>query len=496
MTAPSDSLERRYRRLLRWLPTDYRAAREDEMIGVLLQTARPGQRRPDPADAADLIYAVARVWCQRVWCRLRPRLPAIIAAMALLLPLGVALLPGAAGPPADPGQPASLPARFARYSTATGSVSDAPPGRAIALYQHGSEPAQDIVLSADRAAYRQLDLAYAHRAGDDAFDTPAPALLSPDGTRVAVGYFQAKSASLSIQDLATGQVTTHAVPAPSHDWGAGTIPLAWSARGAQVAFLTTTGYNPSASPRSVGDLGILEPGTGRVRTVLRNANVAAVAFAPDGAELAVQDPTRTSLRVIGLDGTTRRLLELPAGMGLPGPAAWSPDGRLIAVAAARVGCPDLHDVSGTSGWCAAGQTRFLDATAQRRPVPPPLSATSRHQLVGWSAADRVLLVGEQDNAGVALVEVGLSGGVRQVSTIPDGGGDTPVGAVQLATGLLGDLHVREPLTPDRGRWPLLWRIGAAIMVTAGIWTALGLLRRLRVQVTAPPAASDAEGSAG
>ena len=130
------------------------------------------------------------------------------------------------------GRPAGLPQRFAGHSDATGSVSDAPPGRAIALYQQGSEPAEDIVLSADRDAYRQLDLATTHRTGDPG-GTPAPALLAPDGT-----------------------------------------------------------------------------------------------------ELAVQERSSSALRVVGLDGTTRRALTLQPGTGLTGPAAWSPDGRLIAVSQA------------------------------------------------------------------------------------------------------------------------------------------------------------------
>lgn len=499
MTAPTDPLEHSYRRLLRWLPAEYRALREDEMIGVLLEAARPGQRRPDPADAANLLYAVAGVWWRRLWCRLRSRLPVVLTAVALLVTIAAALLPGPPGPQAEAGQPASLPTLFAGYSSATGSVSAAPPGRAIALYQQGSESAQDIVLSADRDAYRQLDLAYTHRAGGDAFGTPAPALLAPDGTRVAVGYFQGKSRGLSIQNLTTGHVTTHAVATPGDDWGAGTVPLAWSARGDRIAFVATTGFDPSASPRTAGDLGILELGTGRVRIALRDADVAAVAFAPDGTELVVQDPARGSLHVIGLDGTTRRVLDLPAGMGLPGPAAWSPDGRLIAVATTRVGCPNQHDIGGTPGWCTAEETRFLDATGEHRPVPPPLTAAagSRHQLVGWSAPNRVLLVDEGSSGGTALVEARLDGGTRQLSAIPSDGGDSPAGTVQLATGLLGDLRVRSPLKPDRGPWPVLWRVGAAVAVTAGIWMSLAiasrLVRRRRAALPRPPAVVPAGG---
>ncbi|MGW5162218.1 hypothetical protein ACWEPN_42680, partial [Nonomuraea wenchangensis] len=44
------SLETRYRRLLAAYPRDHRARHEEEMLGVLLAGARPGQTRPRPAD--------------------------------------------------------------------------------------------------------------------------------------------------------------------------------------------------------------------------------------------------------------------------------------------------------------------------------------------------------------------------------------------------------------------------------------------------------------
>jgi hypothetical protein len=59
--APQEVLERRYRRLLAWYPADYRAANEDEMLGVALAGAAPGQRRPGPGEAASLITTGARM---------------------------------------------------------------------------------------------------------------------------------------------------------------------------------------------------------------------------------------------------------------------------------------------------------------------------------------------------------------------------------------------------------------------------------------------------
>ncbi|GIJ21254.1 hypothetical protein [Micromonospora lutea] len=48
-------LERRYRRLLRAYPTDYRRDRADEIVGTYLELADPRRRWPSPADAADLV---------------------------------------------------------------------------------------------------------------------------------------------------------------------------------------------------------------------------------------------------------------------------------------------------------------------------------------------------------------------------------------------------------------------------------------------------------
>lgn len=57
MSGVSDmaALERRYRRLLVWYPAEHRRVHAEEMVGVLLASARNGQRRPSLADALDLI---------------------------------------------------------------------------------------------------------------------------------------------------------------------------------------------------------------------------------------------------------------------------------------------------------------------------------------------------------------------------------------------------------------------------------------------------------
>jgi hypothetical protein len=57
----SAQLERGYRRLVRYYPRSFRQQNTEEIIAVLLATARPGQRRPSPAEAADLLLGAARM---------------------------------------------------------------------------------------------------------------------------------------------------------------------------------------------------------------------------------------------------------------------------------------------------------------------------------------------------------------------------------------------------------------------------------------------------
>jgi hypothetical protein len=51
----SKNLERRYRRLLAFFPEAFRRDREQEVLTVLMDGAKPGQQWPRPAESADLI---------------------------------------------------------------------------------------------------------------------------------------------------------------------------------------------------------------------------------------------------------------------------------------------------------------------------------------------------------------------------------------------------------------------------------------------------------
>lgn len=57
----SETLEGRYRKLLRILPSSYREAREEELLSVLMEGAAEGRRWPDPREALSLARLGVRV---------------------------------------------------------------------------------------------------------------------------------------------------------------------------------------------------------------------------------------------------------------------------------------------------------------------------------------------------------------------------------------------------------------------------------------------------
>jgi hypothetical protein len=92
VTAP---LEIQYRRLLAVYPAAHRRAYEEEMVGVLMEGAEPGQRRPALSEAVDLLRAGILARLGRGAQGLRTSAWRDAAAVAALL--GAVLLAAAAG---------------------------------------------------------------------------------------------------------------------------------------------------------------------------------------------------------------------------------------------------------------------------------------------------------------------------------------------------------------------------------------------------------------
>jgi hypothetical protein len=79
------ALERRYRRLLRCYPPGHRAAHQEEMLGVLLAAARPGQRAPGARPTVNLVACGLAIRARRALAA-RPWQDALAVA-SLILPV-------------------------------------------------------------------------------------------------------------------------------------------------------------------------------------------------------------------------------------------------------------------------------------------------------------------------------------------------------------------------------------------------------------------------
>ena len=86
-------LEGGYRRLLHWYPSSYRKRHEEEILGVLMAAAQPGQHRPGARESADLLWSALKIRI-RMTLRGADSQPwqAALALVGVLLPLLMLLL--------------------------------------------------------------------------------------------------------------------------------------------------------------------------------------------------------------------------------------------------------------------------------------------------------------------------------------------------------------------------------------------------------------------
>jgi hypothetical protein len=143
MTA-AGGLEASYRRLLRWYPPSYRIRHEEEILGVLMAAAQPGQRRPGARESLDLLWSALEIRIRMIlrgagsqpWADALALVGVLLPLLMLLLKLTELLSAGAHrgfGTPADIligayGQPGAYAFSFQAnpYSVAlTGNVTDA-----------------------------------------------------------------------------------------------------------------------------------------------------------------------------------------------------------------------------------------------------------------------------------------------------------------------------------------------------------------------------------
>ncbi|GGO69285.1 TolB family protein [Nocardioides deserti] len=415
----------------------------------------------------------------------RTGLAAGVGAAAAVLLAGPLLADGA---PATRGT-AVLPDRLAGYSLLTGDVEDSPPGRAVALFQHGYgveflDFPQAIVVGWRGDAVRRVEEAE-DRAGPEAQGDPAPMLLSADGRSVAVGDHHTDEPDLELVDLGSGGTTYHDLPE-----GGSVQPVAWAPDGRRVAYLFGGPTNPYRGRSPQQALAVLDLDTGRSETVADD--VVSAAFAPSGERLAVQHrragrDAPAPLTVLDLADGRSRLLSRTAV--LAGPASWSPDGRLLAVV--------------LRGGRTAARVTFLEAGTGAR-VPGPALRLGRGlvgsaAVLGWTGPDEVVGVlpraeGDDRDDGRAgdgpetawLAAVPVDGSAPRRLTETTDLHSFGVSRWQVAQEALADLEVRAVADVDRGPMPWPWRLVLATVIgTMAAWVTGRLLRR-RPRRTAGP----------
>lgn len=383
----------------------------------------------------------------------------------------------------------ALPRELAGYSHLTGSVSDSPSGRAVALYQHGFgveflDFPQAVVLGADGHTYRRVDVAE-RRAGPETQGDPAPMLLSPDGTKIAVGDHDTDDPDVLVVDLLTGGTTRHRLPE-----GRSVLPVAWSRDGRRLAHLLSSApTNPYRGEPIVGDVGVLDLRTGGTTMLRRARTVRTAAFSPDGRQLAVQQDVAggEQLAVVDLASDTSRVLA--ADGELAGPASWSPDGRLLATTTVR----SLRAVPGIRTPTAPTGLAFVDPTGRGGDVPAarelPLAPDGR--VLGWTSPDELLVLTVADPAedgrgegpdAYELSAVSVSGDEPTTLMRVAGLRDFGVSRFQLADAAVDELDLVTPADVDRGPLPMPLRGGAAAFTGLLVW---GLTRRAERRGSVP-----------
>jgi hypothetical protein len=455
----------------------------EQRLPELFEAVDVSDAPPAPA-LGPLLHTARRSVRRRRWTAVAVMLLTVIALVGAVQQYPHHRLAPASPPSGTP----TLPDTIAGYSALTAKVSRAPGGRAILIYEFGNGELinmfQPIALGADADTYRQIDAAETGRGY-------RPWLLSPDGTFVVMSEPSALTRQLTIVDLVKGGTRSVSLPEPVALTLLAISPDSRRVAYASVPTLSADGAAANGISQDTaryGTLAVTDLSTGATVRFPQFQPVEAVAFAPDGRQLAVQTKLETWIATV--DGHSVRRVPMPPGRGIAPRVAWSPDGALLATIGwgtdtwqnlenktETVYRPEYTDTS----------ILFVSATAQAAgPAVVIGKAIPQGELLGWRSADRVLMVDGYEAA--IFTEVPVDGSPGRVISRVDPRHSCELTMqkcatfeIRAATGLLLSAEPRAAGAPDRGPWPP-WFVAAVLgvlLVVVAIW--LLIRRRMRAR---------------
>ncbi|MET7421579.1 hypothetical protein [Dactylosporangium sp. NPDC005555] len=465
-----------------------------------LPTRGLARRLTETADDMPAARVPADLW-RRGRRRHRTRQVLVTAFVALAAAVPLTALPDPAVLPAAGN--AAVPGRLHQPWPWQASVEGDPRGPAALLVSGGGGyQSMDLpftygsrisVIGRD-GSYRVLPYGNTYlQAGQDV-------LLSADGRRVAgdgtyLSHLGTGTGDVSVVDLGTGGERRYP--------GTGNIdPVAWSPDGTRLLIRRYSGpawwsgaYDGSDTVESDnGALWLLDLGSGATTRLLDlgRTRPGRAAFSPDGRTVAVQ--AGRDLTLLDTTGGGRRVLTtLPAGAMLGGPWAWSTDG--IGVFTIAEGCT-------TTCTNAERNDRTWRLTVLSSDSGAPTGRTfatfggAAARLAGWQRDGTAVVVrylDEADQQGPAydapdayravsdvdLLALDPRGGTKVLLRKPPGViWDLDVAADLVAAGAFGGPSPSPPVLP-LARWAATTAFVALWLLGLAVWLVVALVRRSR-----------------
>jgi hypothetical protein len=405
----------------------------------------------DVAEASPPLDVQADLF-DRAWrVRRRRRFQAALAILVLSAAvLTVTWLPG--GRIVQPGQSGDgLPSQVVTPPWQSADIGRAPLGAALVVFA-GSHATESVLGHSWPLTLVGTDDQYRiYQRPEWTISTSGRTFhLSPNGRALLMPYWLAGyDARTRLLDLTSGSVRII-------DAG---LPLAWSPDGGEVILVHYDG-DPTGGGNLAGSIRVVDPLSGRIvwefslPATSRFADGLVAALSPDGSQLAVQQGTSLTVHRRSGGIAWQRTLAVER---LAGPAAWTPDGRRLAIVGATGQLNQLDTDAGelvpNAGWST---------------IRPQLIGVPGDEVIGWRGDTPVV----QTNDRVVL----LTDPAQVLVSTPDGTGELAVAADRLGQ------PPHHPGPPHGG--PLLVRPGylgmmvlAAVSLAALVGVPATILRR-------------------